>query len=306
MLPLIYHASYSKLALPSKHRFPATKYLYLYQYLLQQGIAKQSQFFAAQAVTQQALTETHCSNYVSHFINGTLDAKLMRRIGFPWSKSLLERTLRSVAGTELTCRKAIEYGCAIHLSGGYHHAHHQFGSGFCIFNDLTYAAQQALKYPDIDKVLIFDCDVHQGDGTATTAATFNSIITCSIHCQHNFPARKQQSDYDIELPRGTADKYYLETVSQTLNYLIRLHQPDLIIYDAGVDIHTDDNLGYLNISTEGIYARDKSVIQQAYSAKIPIACVIGGGYSNEQHQLNIRHSQLFLAANTVFSNDLNK
>lgn len=306
MLPLIYHASYSKLALPSKHRFPATKYLYLYQYLLQQGIAKQSQFFAAEQVTPKALAKTHCADYVSRFINGTLDTKSIRRIGFPWSESLVARTLHSVAGTQLACLKALEYGCAIHLSGGYHHAHHRFGSGFCIFNDLTYAAQQALKQPGIDNVLIFDCDVHQGDGTATTASAFDKIITCSIHCQHNFPARKQQSNYDIELPRGTTDKYYLETVSQTLSYLIRLHQPDLIIYDAGVDIHTDDNLGYFNISTEGIFARDKVVIQQAYSAKIPIACVIGGGYSNEQHQLNIRHSQLFLAANTVFGNDLNK
>ena len=299
MLPLIYHASYSKLALPSKHRFPATKYLYLYQYLLEQGIAQQSQFIAAEKVSAEKLSSIHCHLYASQFINGTLDAKSMRRIGFPWSETLVERTLRSVAGTELTCLKALESECALHLSGGYHHAHHQFGSGFCIFNDLVYAAQQMLLRSDIETVLIFDCDVHQGDGTATIAASFDNIITCSIHCQQNFPARKQQSNYDIELLRGTTDAHYLETVSQTLDYLIRLHQPDLIIYDAGVDIHTDDNLGYLDISTDGIFNRDKEVIQQAKSAQIPIACVIGGGYSNSIDLLNIRHSQLFLAANTV-------
>lgn len=300
MIPLIYHASYSKLALPSKHRFPSTKYRYLYEYLLEQKIASQSQFFASEKVTQNQLASIHCLNYVREFIAGTLDTKSMRRIGFPWSETLVERTLYSVAGTELTCLKAIEYGCAIHLSGGYHHAHHQFGSGFCIFNDISYAALQALKQPNIETVLIFDCDVHQGDGTATITTTFDNIITCSIHCQQNFPAQKQRSNYDIELPRGTADKQYLETVQQTLAYLIRLHQPDLIIYDAGVDIHIDDNLGYLDISTNGIFVRDENVIQQAKSAEIPIACVIGGGYSNDKDLLNIRHSQLFLAANTVW------
>ncbi|MGS0730247.1 histone deacetylase family protein, partial [Shewanella sp. 0m-11] len=193
--------------------------------------------------------------------------------GFPWSNSLVERTLYSVAGTALTCKLAIEHGCAIHLSGGYHHAHQQFGSGYCIFNDLTLAANASLQLDNIETVLIFDCDVHQGDGTATMAQSSSQIITCSIHCQENFPARKQSSDYDVELPRGAQDKQYLETVNQTLAYLIRLHKPDLIIYDAGVDIHSDDNLGHLNISIDGIYARDKEVIAQAKTAQIPIACV---------------------------------
>lgn len=300
MLPLVYHASYSQLALPSHHRFPISKYRALYDYLLSQGLAQQSQFISPTKVSVEYLTALHNQSYVEDFISGELDSKLMRRIGFPWSKALVERTLYSVAGTALTCKQAITHGCAIHLSGGYHHAHQQFGSGYCIFNDLALAAVHSLQIDDIETVLIFDCDVHQGDGTATMAAEHRSVITCSIHCQENFPARKQQSDYDIELPRGTSDKEYVETVSQTLAYLIRIHKPDLIIYDAGVDIHKDDNLGHLDVSTAGLLKRDSEVIRQAKMAEIPIACVIGGGYSKEMETLSLRHSQLVIAANSIW------
>lgn len=300
MVPLIYDASYSKLALPPLHRFPISKYRALYEYLLEQGIAEQPQFIAPTKASVEYLTALHDQSYVKDFISGELDSKLMRRIGFPWSKALVERTLYSVAGTALTCEQAITHGCAIHLSGGYHHAHQQFGSGYCIFNDLVLAAVNSQQIDDIETVLIFDCDVHQGDGTATIAQSLNHVITCSIHCHQNFPARKQQSDYDIELDKGTSDIEYVETVEQTLAYLIRLHKPDLIIYDAGVDIHSDDNLGYLNISTDGIYARDLEVIHQAKTAQIPIACVIGGGYSRDSTQLSVRHSQVFIAANNIW------
>ncbi|MDR8523252.1 histone deacetylase family protein [Shewanella fidelis] len=300
MLPLIYHASYSKLALPATHQFPGSKYQHLYEYLIEQGIALSCQFLAPEKVTQKYLTQLHEPSYVASFIDGSIDSKALRRIGFPWSKALVERTLYSVAGTALTCEQAIEHGCALHLSGGYHHAHHEYGSGYCIFNDLALAAMHSLQNDNIETVLIFDCDVHQGDGTATIVQSNNNIITCSLHCQENFPSRKQQSDYDIEIARGTEDKQYLETVTQTLAYLIRLHQPDLIIYDAGVDIHQDDRLGYLQISDQGLLERDKLILQQAKSANIPIACVIGGGYSKDITQLTQRHSQLFIAANDVW------
>ncbi|MCG9730204.1 histone deacetylase [Shewanella sp. Isolate13] len=299
-LPLVYHASYSQLALPSNHRFPISKYHALYDYLLNQGIATPSQFISPTKADFEYLAALHEQGYVEDFISGELDSKIMRRIGFPWSEHLVKRTLYSVAGTALTCKLAIKHGCALHLSGGYHHAHQHFGSGYCIFNDLALAAVYSLQIDNIETVLIFDCDVHQGDGTATMMTSHDEIITSSIHCQQNFPARKQISDYDIELSRGTSDKEYLETVKQTLAYLIRLHKPDLIIYDAGVDIHTDDNLGYFDVSTAGIRERDNEVIRQAKMAKIPIACVIGGGYSKDMVKLSLLHSQLFIAANSIW------
>jgi acetoin utilization deacetylase AcuC-like enzyme len=300
-IPLVYHASYSRLALPSHHRFPVTKYQDLYQYLLDSGLAGPGQFHQSEPVCLDALCQIHAPDYVQDILNGTLDPKAMRRIGFPWSEDLVSRTLHSVGGTALTARLALDSGIALHLSGGYHHAHHDFGSGYCLFNDLVFAAWQAIDQHGLDKVLIFDCDVHQGDGSATLSRRHAGIISSSLHCQQNFPARKQDSHYDIELPRGTHDETYLETVSQTLAYLIRLEQPDLILYDAGVDIHTDDSLGQLAISDNGLLSRDLTVLSQAKAASIPLGAVIGGGYSKQRLELIKRHSQLFIAANQIWS-----
>lgn len=299
-LPLVYHASYSKLALPSHHRFPSSKFQRLHQYLLENGLARPSQFHTPVPVTSTDLYTIHDKLYVDNVLAGTLETSAMRRIGFVWSQMLIERTLHSVAGTALCAQLAMSTGAALHLSGGYHHAHHEFGSGYCIFNDLLYAATTVLQHNNIDTVLIFDCDVHQGDGSATMSHRHDGVISCSIHCKENFPARKQSSHYDIELPRGTTDDAYVETVSQTLAYLIRLHSPDLILYDAGVDIHQDDDLGHLAISNDGIFARDLAVLSQAKAAKIPIAAVIGGGYSKQALELVLRHSQLFIAAKQLW------
>ncbi|WP_133407508.1 histone deacetylase family protein [Parashewanella tropica] len=296
MLPIVYHPSYSDLDLPSNHRFPTSKYRDIYQYLLDNQLANPQQFYMPEPASIDDIKTIHCPDYVESLFNNTIDPKVMRRIGFPWSEKLVYRSRHSIAGTALTAKLALEHGRAIHLTGGYHHAHYDFGSGFCVFNDLIYAAVQALKEPNVDNVLIFDCDVHQGDGTATMAQGNDSIITCSLHCGKNFPARKALSDYDIELDKGTSNDDYLATVEETLNLLIRLHQPDLILYDAGVDIHQDDDLGYLNICDQGIAQRDKLVFTLAKQHHIPIAAVIGGGYSRDKQQLIQRHFNLIQQA----------
>ncbi|MCU8034196.1 MULTISPECIES: histone deacetylase [unclassified Shewanella] len=300
LIPLVYHASYSKLALPPHHRFPTTKYAHLRQYLLDNHIATTAQFHAPTAMTAEDVMQVHQREYVGQFIAGTLPTAALRRIGFPWSEALVERTLHSVAGTTLTASLAINQGIALHLTGGYHHAHYDFGSGYCIFNDLILAARNAIASHQVHKVLIFDCDVHQGDGSATLSHQHQGIISCSIHCKENFPNRKQHSHYDIELTKGSDDNLYLETVEQTLALLIRIHQPDLILYDAGVDIHQNDDLGLLNISQEGLFRRDLTVLSMAKSENIPIAAVIGGGYSRDALQLSQRHCQLFIAANHLW------
>lgn len=244
--------------------------------------------------------QVHQREYVEQLIAGTLPTAALRRIGFTWSEALVERTLHSVAGTTLTASLAINQGIGLHLTGGYHHAHYDFGSGYCIFNDLILAAKNAIASQQVHKVLIFDCDVHQGDGSATLSQRHQGIISCSIHCKENFPSRKQHSHHDIELTKGSDDNLYLETVEQTLALLIRIHQPDLILYDAGVDIHHNDDLGLLNISQEGLFRRDLTVLSMAKSENIPIAAVIGGGYSRDALQLSQRHSQLFIAANHLW------
>ncbi|WP_420787308.1 histone deacetylase [Shewanella chilikensis] len=300
MLPLVYHASYSRLALPSRHRFPISKYQRLFAYLCQTPFSGQFSLCSPKPANQTALASVHCPLYVAGFMHNQLDPKAMRRIGFPWSEHLLARTLHSVAGTELAARKALEHGIALHISGGYHHAHQNFGSGYCIFNDLVYSARRMINQGLADKILIIDCDVHQGDGTATMTAGDANIISCSIHCRQNFPARKADSHYDIELEKGAADDEYLSTLEQILPLLLLTHRPDLILYDAGVDVHAEDELGLLQLSLEGIFKRDMSVLRHARDATIPIACVTGGGYCKDPLQLTFRHSQLFRAATKLY------
>ena len=300
LIPFVYHASYSQLALPDNHRFPTSKYQLLYEYAISQKLLFVEQHHSPTKINIEELYLTHDPQYVDGFINGTLEAKLMRRIGFPWSEALVNRTLYAVNGTKLAVDLAYQHKLAIHLTGGYHHAHQDFGSGFCIFNDLIIAAKHAITHHEADKVLIFDCDVHQGDGTATLSAKYSQIISCSIHCQQNFPSRKQHSTHDIDLPKECNDTDYIQIVENVLPYLINLYKPDLILYDAGVDIHQDDDLGYLSISNQGIFVRDKLVLSLAHKHKIPIVSVIGGGYSKKPELLTQRHSQLLIAANDVF------
>lgn len=292
--PLLYHPCYSELPLPPQHRYPIGKYRALYQALLQAGVPA-SCFTAAAPATEQQLALVHQPSYIDALKHGSIDAKAMRRIGFPWSPQLYQRSLQSVGGTIKTAELAMSQGLALHLSGGYHHAFAGEGSGFCLFNDLAVAAR-VLQQQGVDKILIFDCDVHQGDGTATIFQHDHHIITASLHGDKNFPARKQQSDWDVALANATDDQSYLEAVQQSLDYLLDLHQPDVVLYDAGVDIHKNDDLGLLHISTAGVAARDSYVINRCRDRNIALAAVIGGGYQRDLSALTTIHLQLFKAA----------
>ncbi|KQB02645.1 histone deacetylase [Vibrio metoecus] len=301
MIPLIYHPIYSQLDLPVGHRYPINKYRLLYEEIVRQQEHSEEwrtafHFMAPQMAALSLVRSVHDSDYVRALLEGTLPAAKMRRIGFPWSEKLIERTLFSVGGTCLTVEHALHSGLAIHLSGGYHHAHVDFGSGFCLFNDLVIAAHFALSLSGVDKVLIIDSDVHHGDGTATLCAQRDDIITLSFHCDKNFPARKPASDMDIEFCKQTGDSEFISTFKQVVEIAVSVHQPDLIIYDAGVDIHHDDELGYLSISQAAIAQRDHFMLGLAKQESIPIACVIGGGYREDHAALVPLHLELLKAA----------
>ncbi|MDH5929185.1 histone deacetylase [Vibrio lentus] len=306
MTPLIYHPIYSQLPLPEGHRYPIHKYQLLHSAVKHHMDSDPKwgnafEMFQPMPVSVEQVKQVHDGEYVDLLVSGNLPAAKMRRIGFPWSEQLIERTLYSSGGTCLAAEMAIESGLAIHLSGGYHHAHRDFGSGFCLLNDLVLAAKHALTFEHIDKVLIVDSDVHHGDGTATLCQENDDIITLSFHCDKNFPARKPVSDLDVPLSRETEDEEFLRCFEQVTNMAIAHHQPDLIIYDAGVDIHQDDELGYLNISTQGIFERDCLMLNLAKSKAIPMACVVGGGYRSEHKDLVPIHMQLLNAALAVNS-----
>ncbi len=213
---------------------------------------------------------------------------------------LMERTLRSVGATIAASRYALEQGCGLQISGGYHHAHRDHGSGFCLFNDLVIAAQACLDEGRCEQVLIVDLDVHQGDGSAALCAGRRDIITLSLHGEHNFPHHKAASHLDFPLPSGMTDDAYLTTLQQALSLALRLYSPDLILYQAGVDVHHADELGYLSLSDEGVRLRDAMVFDCAIKHGLPIAAMPGGGYRRDWQQLIPLHMSLFETARQRF------
>lgn len=298
-IPLITHPAYSY-DFPGKHRFPMQKFALLHEYLQSIGLATKTNTLRPGRAKHEFLQTAHCADYISRFCEGQLSDKEVRRLGLPWSEGLVRRTVISPAGTMLAAHYALSNGIACHLAGGTHHAHYDFASGFCIFNDLAITAKTLLSAAPVNKVLIFDLDVHQGDGTARILEHTPEVFTCSIHCAKNFPARKATSDLDINLAVGIEDDDYLKIVEDTLALLIEQQQPDLILYDAGVDVYADDPLGLLNISLEGIRLRDHLVLKQARDAGVPIMTVIGGGYDKDQKALARRHAIAVEEAYDVF------
>lgn len=294
-IPLVFHPIYSQLDLPERHRFPIDKYRTIYERLITEGVSEE-RFHTPEVFSHTKASPLIDKDYVQALVSNQLDHKAMRRIGFPWSEQLVRRTFTAVGGTLLTAQLAYEHGIAINLTGGYHHAFADFGSGFCMINDLFLAANQLLERDDISRVLIFDCDVHQGDGTAALAQGRDDIITVSLHCEKNFPYRKQDSDMDFPLDKHLDDDEYLQTVEQALQLALNCYHIDAVIYDAGVDIHENDDLGHLNITTEGVYQRDRLVFEQCLQRGLPVAAVIGGGYQRDMDALADVHMQLFKAA----------
>lgn len=298
-LPIVYHPDYV-VPLPPGHRFPMAKFRQLYELLLQQGVAHPQQIHQPTPPEQTWLELVHQPTYVQAYCQGTLDAKAQRRIGLPWSPALVQRTCIAVGGTILTAQLALQAGLACNTAGGTHHAFPDYGAGFCIFNDLAIAARTLQSQGLVNTVLIVDLDVHQGDGTAWIFRDDPSVFTFSMHCEVNFPGTKQQSDLDVPLPVGLEDDAYLQTLANYLPDLLAVVQPDLVLYDAGVDPHLDDRLGKLALSDHGLFCRDMQVLSTCVQQGYPVACVIGGGYSDDLAALVARHALLHRAATQVF------
>lgn len=298
-LPFVYHPNYV-VPMPPDHRFPMEKFKKLYELLLSDHIADPDQFHIPDRPSQTWIELVHTSDYVNAYCSGTLDPKAQRRIGLPWSPELVNRTCTAVGGTILTAQLALKSGLACNTAGGTHHAFPSYGSGFCIFNDLAIASRVLQKLGLVEKILIVDLDVHQGDGTALIFQSDPSVFTFSMHCEVNFPGTKQQSDLDVPLPEGMEDDEYLQTLAQYLPDLLSEIKPDLVLYDAGVDPHLGDRLGKLALTDSGLYRREMQVLTTCVSQGFPVACVIGGGYAEDMEALVYRHSIVHRAASEVF------
>lgn len=292
-MQLFYHSSYSQLPLPPHHRFPIEKYALLYQQLMSHPtFAPRVKVCCAPVAQYDQLASAHQVDYINAILQNTLPAAQQKRIGFTLNKALQQRTLHSVGNSIGAAFSALEYGFALNLSGGYHHAFSDHGSGFCVFNDLAIAAKLLIQQQRVNCVLLLDLDVHQGDGSAHILSDDSQIITCSLHAEQNFPRIKQHSDHDFSLPNHCDDTHYLDTLHHALQLVTHLHKPDIILYNAGADVHQNDELGQLDLSLAGVRQRDTLVMAHCQTHNIPLCAVLGGGYQRNVNALVQVHWQL--------------
>ena len=269
------------LPLPPGHRFPMEKYARLRESLLASGEFDEADFHLPHAATDEELGRAHDPAYIRAVSAGLLPEKAQKAIGFPWSAGMVERSRRSAGATLAACRAALADGVSANLAGGTHHAFRDRGEGFCVFNDAAVAARAMQAEGRARRVLIVDCDVHQGNGTASILRGDDSIFTFSIHGARNFPFDKEQSDLDIELPDGCSDAAYLLRLNEGLDTALDLACPDLVIYLAGADPYRDDRLGRLALSFDGLAERDRTVFAHCQARRLPVAIAMAGGYARQ-------------------------
>ena len=291
-LPIVFHKDYEA-PLRRGHRFPMSKYGYLRQRLLDAGLIEPGGYLSPAEAGVGLLTLAHAPDYVDKVLGKTLGAREVRAIGLPLSDRLVRRVRLSSAGTLLAARLAMEHGVACNGAGGSHHAARSVGSGYCVFNDVAVAAAALLSDGSVKRVLVLDLDVHQGDGTAEIFAETTGVFTVSVHAAKNFPARKKPSDLDTPLADGAGDEDYLAALAATLEKVDGAPAPDIIFYNAGVDVHRDDRLGRLSLTDHGVAARDAYVMDWARRRGVPIVGVLGGGYGDDPSIIAARHLSLF-------------
>ena len=291
-LNVVYNHNYD-IPLPDGHRFVGTKFSDLYNHIKDTDIYKNLIIHKSIEAPISDVQRVHNSEYVLNVKQGNLSRADERKINLPWSKRLARRSFLAIQGTLQTSQLALGNGVACHLAGGTHHAFKDCGSGFCVFNDLAYASIALLNQKKVKKILILDLDVHQGDGTASICENIDNIFTCSIHCKNNFPFDKKNSNLDVPIDDEVDDVKYINILTKTLDQIESHFTPDIVFYDAGVDVHSNDDLGNLNLTDDGIKKRDEIVCEYFKEKKIPLCTVIGGGYSKNRQELASRHFSIF-------------
>ena len=294
----VFYTDHFVLPLPEGHRFPMQKYSLLREAV--QAFAPDS-LEVAPAAKDDELLLVHEAAYVDRMSNGMLTATEVRQIGFPWSPLMAERARRSAGATLAAAKASLSERCAINLAGGTHHAFRDHGEGFCCYNDAAVAARVLQRDFGIERVLISDLDVHQGNGTASIFAGDSSVFTFSMHGARNYPVRKEISTLDVELDDGCDDQTYLQKLRVLLPKLIAGFQPDAMIYLAGADPYEGDRLGRLKLTKAGLQARDRFVIATARDAAIPITVTMAGGYAHNVTDIVDIHFSTVRTAFEVFA-----
>ena len=299
-LPVVFHPDYT-VPLPPGHRFPIGKFGRIKDVLLEDGVIGPADLVEPVPASRAWLTLAHHEAYVDAVMALALDRRAVRRLGLPLSDALVRRGRAAVGGTVLTGRLALEQGLACNTAGGSHHAFADHGAGFCLFNDVAVAIRVLRREGLIERALVVDLDVHQGDGTAAIFRGEPKTFTFSLHCEANYPPAKETSDLDIGVPPGTGDAVYHSVLATHLPGLIARHRPDIVFYNAGVDPHAEDKLGRLALGDEGLARRDRYVIETCRAAGAPVACVVGGGYADDLGRLARRHTSVHRAAAAAVS-----
>ena len=287
------------LDVPQGHRFPMRKYALLKDQILHEGIATSEDFFEPDVMAEHTILLAHDESYWHRTKHGEWTRQEERRSGFPWSSAMVERERVIVQGTLECAERALESGAvAMNIAGGTHHAYADRAEGFCILNDFALAATHLLQKERIANALIVDCDVHQGNGTASILAHEPRITTFSMHGASNYPLHKEASDVDVALPDGTSDDAYLSLLSEHLERLLPMkgNLPDIVFYQCGVDILETDKLGRLGVSMQGCMERDRLVLERCAALGTPVVCAMGGGYSPDVNTVVQAHVNTFRVA----------
>ncbi len=286
-----FYSDHFVLPLPPEHRFPMEKYSRLRARILAERVLPPENLLTPDAATDDQILLAHDAAYLERVKRGTLTDREQRRIGFPWSPAMVERTRRSAGGTIGACRRALEDGISVNLAGGTHHAFRDRGGGYCVLNDSAIAARVMQAAGAARRVVILDCDVHQGDGTAAIFAGDPSVFTFSIHGAGNFPFQKERSDLDLELEDGTGDDVYLALLEEGVRRALAQANADLAIYLAGADPYAGDRLGRLRLSLEGLAQRDRLVLGLCRERGLPAAVTMAGGYARQLDDIVSIHLQ---------------
>ena len=279
--------------LPEGHRFPMAKYALIAEAVVSRGFVSRDALQEPERAPREAVRRVHDARYVEAVLTDGLDATELRRLGFPWSPELPERSLRTVQGTIEATRDALTTGSGLNLAGGTHHAFPGHGEGFCVFNDVAIAIRDLQAEGRITRAAVVDLDVHQGNGTARIFADDPEVFTFSMHGARNYPFRKERSRLDVELPDGTSDGEYLALLAQHLEPVLDAARPELVVYIAGADPYRHDRLGRLALSIDGLARRDALVFAACRQRSLPVAVVLGGGYAADLEDVVSIH------ANTV-------
>ncbi|GAA4275229.1 histone deacetylase [Aquimarina gracilis] len=299
MLKIAYHPIYTH-PLPKGHRFPMIKYELLPKQLLHEGTCIADNFFTPDIPDAVPILAVHTEDYYQSLLDLSIHPKEARKIGFPLSKELVDREVIIADGTIKASEYALQYGIAMNIAGGTHHAYTNRGEAFCLLNDQAIGARYLLQKGLTNKILVVDLDVHQGNGTAEIFENDPAVFTFSMHGANNYPFKKEKSDLDIELPNHTNDKEYLNILKSTLPKLIENQKPDFIYYLCGVDILATDKLGKLGCTVSGCKERDFFVLQTCKDLGLPVMCSMGGGYSPDIKTIIEAHANTFRLAQDIF------